>query len=449
MHIIVIVCDTLRRDFTGCYGNDWIRTPHIDSLAAEATVFDRAYIGSFPTIPQRAELMTGHHVFHTTGWAPLEPGEVPFQVLLRQQGYVTAMITDNIQYMAPGMNYHQGFDAYRYIRGHQADQWTTSHTPVEYPCDPRKLRQPEMLVVRHLTNARGRLYEREWHDPQTVQVALDWLEHNYRQEKSLLYLDLFGIHEPWDAPRYYSDLYDDPEYDGDDIILPRYDRSDYLTAEEIKHVRACYAGMITMTDRWLGRLFDKLRLLGLWEDTAILFTSDHGWYHGEHGYMGKHTVVEPALGWPLYNEVARVPLFIKVPGIAGGRRADALVQPVDLAPTVMELGGAAIPGGLHGDSLLPIVRGQASAVRDYAICSSRLSEDPDVRVFSTITDGQWVLVDAGAMDQAELYNVCDDPQQECNVLAEHRDVAERLYGAYLAQLVALGTSERKLELRRR
>ena len=184
MNIIVIVCDTLRRDFLGYYGNDrfWsaqnpsgghlaptkMRTPHIDRLASESLIFDNAFIGSFPTIPLRAELLTGKHVFHTTGWAPLEPGQATLQSYLQEQGYVTAMITDNVQYLNPGMNYHVGFDACQWIRGHQADRWRTYHKPIEFPCDPSKLRQPEMLVVPHLRNNRNRTHEREWHDPQTV-----------------------------------------------------------------------------------------------------------------------------------------------------------------------------------------------------------------------------------------------------------------------------------------
>ena len=82
-----------------------------------------------PFPPYRcAELMTGKHVFHTTGWAPLESGQTTLQSHLQLQGLRDAMITDNVQYLNPGMNYHVGFDACQWIRGHQADRWRT-HTP--------------------------------------------------------------------------------------------------------------------------------------------------------------------------------------------------------------------------------------------------------------------------------------------------------------------------------
>ncbi len=163
MHIILIICDTLRRDFLGCYGNDWVQTPNIDALARSSLVFDAAYAGSFPTIPHRADLMTGRYVFHTTGWAPLPPGSIRVQEYLRNAGYVTQLISDHIQYLGPGMNYHAGFMGQQWVRGHQGDPLTTDDEPVEWPCDPAKIRQPEQLLAPHLRNRKGRRFEREWH----------------------------------------------------------------------------------------------------------------------------------------------------------------------------------------------------------------------------------------------------------------------------------------------
>ena len=449
MNIIVIICDTLRRDFLGYYGNSWMQTPHIDRLAAQSLIFDNAFIGSFPTIPLRAELMTGKHVFHTTGWAPLEPGQTTLQSYLQLQGYVTAMITDNVQYLNPGMNYHAGFDACQWIRGHQADRWRTSHTPVEFPCDPAKLRQPEKLVVPHLRNNRNRTHEREWHDPQTIQAAIDWLEENYRHERFFLYLDLFGIHEPWDPPQHYVDMYD-PGYVGKKVILPRYDYAGYMSEAELRHCRALYAGMISMTDAWLGQLFAKLDSLALWDNTAILFMSDHGFYLGEHGYVGKHTVLNHKDGWPLYTTVAHVPLLLKLPGeatTAGGRRISDLVQPVDVMPTLLDLGGVTLPDGLHGQSLLPGLRGETGRRRDLAVSSPRLATDAEHRVFSSITDGNWTLIDGGSRDSWELYHLPSDPFQAENRVAEQPDIAERLHSEYIAYLKHIGTDGKKLALR--
>ena len=449
MNIIVIICDTLRRDFLGYYGNRRIHTPNIDSLAAQSLIFDNAYIGSFPTIPLRAELLTGQHVFHTTGWAPLEPGKTTLQSYLQEQGYVTAIISDNIQYLNPGMNYHTGFDACQWIRGHQADSWRTSHLPVEFPCDPAKLRQPDKLVVPHLRNNRNRTHEREWHDPQTVQAAMDWLEENYRQEQFFLYLDLFGIHEPWDPPQHYVDLYD-PGYVGEKVILPRYDYAGYMSDAELRHSRALYAGMITMTDTWLGYLFDALKRLDLWDNSAVLFMSDHGFYLGEHGYVGKHTVLDRRDGWPLYSTVAHVPLLLRLPThspASGARRVTQLVQPVDLMPTLLELGGASAPDGLHGRSLLPALRAEEGPQRELAVSSPKLDTDPDTTVYSSITDGEWALIDGGSRAGWELYHLPSDPAQAFDRVKEEKETAARLHGEYIAFLERIGTDSEKLRLR--
>lgn len=449
MNIIVIICDTLRRDFLGYYGNRSMRTPNIDLLAAQSIIFDNAYIGSFPTIPLRAELLTGQHVFHTTGWAPLEPGQTTLPSYLQEQGFVTAMISDNIQYLNPGMNYHVGFDAYQWIRGHQADAWRTSHSPVEFPCDPAKLRQPDKLVVPHLRNNRNRTHEREWHDPQTVQAAMDWLEENYRQERFFLYLDLFGIHEPWDPPQHYVDMYD-PGYAGEKVILLRYDYAGYMSDAELHHSRALYAGMITMTDTWLGYLFDTLKTLELWDNSAILFMSDHGFYLGEHGFIGKHTVLDRRDGWPLYSTVAHVPLLLKLPvdlPASGARRISQLVQPVDLMPTLLELGGVTPQDGLHGCSLLPALLGEGGPRRELAVSSPRLDTDPHTTVYSSITDGEWTLIDGGSRTKWELYHLPDDPTQSVNRVEECTEIAGRLHGEYIAYLERIGTAPEKLKLR--
>lgn len=449
MNIIVIICDTLRRDFLGYYGNNTMRTPNIDGLAAQSLIFDNAFIGSFPTIPLRAELLTGRHVFHTTGWAPLEPGETTLQSYLQEQGFVTAIISDNIQYLNPGMNYHVGFDACQWIRGHQADPWRTWHAPVEFPCDPAKLRQPEKLVVPHLRNNRNRTHEREWHDPQTVQAAINWLEENYLQEHFFLYLDLFGIHEPWDPPQHYVDMYD-PGYVGEKVILPRYDRVGYMSDAELRHSRALYAGMITMTDTWLGYLFATLKTLDLWDSSAILFMSDHGFYLGEHGFVGKHTVLDHKDGWPLYSTVSHVPLLLKLPGelsAARARRISQLVQPVDLMPTLLELGGGPPPEGLHGSSLLPSLRGEDGPLRELAVSSPRLVTDLDTTVYSTITDGEWSLIDGGSRAKWELYHLPSDPFQYVNRVEEDKNIATRLHGEYIAVLERIGTAADKIKLR--
>ena len=447
MNIIVIISDTLRRDYLGPYGNDWVRTPNLDAFAREATVFDRYYIGSFPTMPMRFDLMTGHYAFPELGWAPIPAGEIVFQRLLQDAGYVTMLIADHVQMLSPGYNYHQGFHGHKWIRGQAGEPFVTAPYPVELPCRPDKLRMPES-VRRHMRNVYRRASEEDYFVAQTMRAGMRWLEENRTHESFLLYLDTFDVHEPWDPPAWYVDMYD-PGYEGDVITYPRYDRCDYLSPAELQHCRALYAGEISLVDHWVGQVIDKVKRLGLWDSTAILFTSDHGYYHGEHGYIGKHTVLNRKEGWPLYEEVCHGPLILRIPGLAEGGRCDVLVQPVDITATLLDIGGVAAPPDRHGRSVLPALRGEADAVRDIAVSSHHLRSEADWRIYSTVTDGEWSLHYAADKAPPELYHLPADPSEQNNVFHEQSDLARRLHSRYVEILAAIGTPEATLELRRK
>jgi len=457
MNLLFIISDTLRRDYLSCYADTekvsglrgGVRTPHLDALAAESMVLDRAYEGSFPTMPTRSDIMTGNYCFHTYGWAPLPSGTATLQALFRKAGYVTQLITDHVQMLAPGMNYHQGFDGHWWIRGQVGEPYITAPATATLTCDPKKLRQPENWLEPYLRNISARRAEPDYAVCQTMAAACQWLEANRKHKRWLLFLDTFDVHEPWDPPPRYVDLYD-PGYQGDQVVYPRYDKAGYLTDAELRHVRALYAGEITMMDAWVGKVLAKVRDLGLWDETAIVFTTDHGWYHGEHGYIGKHTVLDWRDGWPLYEQVGHIPLIVRVPGLAPGR-SDALCQPVDLLPTLCELAGIPAPKGLHGSSFAGALRGEGRGPRLLAVNSHALRADPAWKVYSAITDGSWSLHYPGKgphKARPELYRLADDPGEQMDRFDENHDVAIRLHAEHVALLEQIGTPKDKLDPRR-
>jgi len=445
MNVIVIVCDTLRRDYLGLYGSDWVKTPRIDEFGSQAIVFDKAFIGSFPTMPMRQELMTAYHTFHTIGWAPIPEGTVTFQHVAKEAGYATAYVSDHMQQYDNQMNYHQEFDDVEWIRGQLPDKYITDPIPVTIPCDPAKMRPKAELIEQFLRNISIRKTEEDYFAPQTMLAAVRWLEANHRQ-RFLLYVDTFDVHEPWVPPQEYVDMYD-PGYEGDVVIYPRYDFAGYLSDAELHHVRATYAAAITLLDKYVGVLLDTVREIGLWENTIVCFISDHGWYFGEHNYIGKHTVLDHAKGWQFYNEVARIPLILHIPNLPKGRRVDALAQPVDVMPTVLEAAGLPVPEGIHGVSMLEAIEtGQPS--RSLAVCSATLTEDEAVRQYATVTDGRWTLIHGGRLGPAELYNIDADPRQSHDLRPQNPDIVERLHESYIRYLSNIGTREPKLKLRR-
>ncbi len=456
MNLIIIVSDTLRRDHLGFHGNQWISTPHLDRFAERCIVFDRAYIGSFPTIPHRTDLMTGRYCFTYTDWAPLARDIPVLSQALRQAGYLTYMIVDTPHMVRDGFYFDRGFSGWQWIRGQENDRYLTSPAQVAMPCAPEKLRATTVTVTQYLRNTSLRQHEDDYFAPMTMRTAEHWLEHNYRQQPFFLYVDTFDPHEPWDPPRYYTDMYD-PGYEGEEVTYPVYGPSAYLTPAELKHVRALYAGEVTMVDRAVGRLLQKIEDLGLLADTAIVFTTDHGFYLGEHNLVGKVVM--------LYQEVCHIPLMVHLPGGAGARRSAALVQPADIMPTLLELGRADDPATMHGRSLVPLLRGDDTPLRPVAVSSWAIIHEPKERAPlaadpydwfkqaagltpSTVNDGEWALI-CGARDVTpELYHLPSDPAQQRNVFADHKHHARRLHSAYIEFLESVGTNQVFVDRRR-
>ncbi|MBI4278779.1 MAG: sulfatase [Armatimonadetes bacterium] len=479
MNFVIIVSDTFRRDHLGCYGNPWIRTPHLDAFAARACVFDRACSGSFPTVPNRAELFTGRHVFTYYDWSPLPRGERVMAEMFGEAGYVTMMIADTPHPLRSGYHFDRGFAAWQWIRGQENDRYMSDPAEVTLPCAPHKLRKAETAVKQYLRNVSLRRHESDYFVAQTMTTAAHWLQRNYRRERFLLYVDAFDPHEPWDPPQWYVDLYD-PGYHGEEVIYPAYGRCDYLTERELQHVRALYAGEVTLVDRWAGALLRTIESLGLLDTTCVIFLSDHGLYFGEHGFIGKGIMDDRTFkAVPLYEEVIQIPMMIRVPGMRGRHRSETLAQPVDILPTILDLAGIDRPPVVQGRSLVPALRGEPVPGRvpgrDIAVASWSVIWGPGRP--STITDGEWVLIYSGAWaeggrrDQVietfavdsgfryempytddelrpELYHLRTDPRQERNAIGDHPEVARRLHAAYVEFLEKAGTAEEVLRHRR-
>jgi arylsulfatase A-like enzyme len=440
-NVLLVVSDTFRRDHLGAYGNDWIRTPALDRLAAQSVVFDNHLIGSFPTMPARADLLTGRLSLTFMTWGPL-PGDLPtLPALLSETGYLTMGIVDTPFYVRNGFGYDRGFQDFLWLRG-QGDA----------------KRMEERLDAR--STWRG---ESDRWVARTVTAAEEWLERHHR-ERFFLLVDVWDPHEPWNPPDYYTRLYA-PDYDGRETD-PCYDdwRAAGLTEDDVRFAHATYAGEVTMVDRWLGRLVDKLDVLGIAGETLVIFLSDHGYYFGEHGYLGK-SVWDAELGtqsWsPLYREIVRVPFFVRLPG-ANPRRTEALTTLVDVNATILDAAGVEPPDGLAGRSVLPVVRAETDDHRDLVVSGwpleyqkgritiavdswpRRVAHD---QPFTVTADGLSLVV-GGSEDDLELYDLAADPQEQHNVAPDRPADVERILEAALAELQRGGATPELLAPRR-
>ncbi|RJS87864.1 sulfatase, partial [Candidatus Bathyarchaeota archaeon] len=374
MNVIVLMEDSLRKDHLGCYGNKWIKTPNIDKFASDSIIFDFAYAEGLPTIPVRVAMLTGRYTLPFRGWQPLEQLDMVLPEILWDKGVTTALISDTYHMHKPQMGFSRGFDYVEWIRGQESDPWIVDPDVKvdlskysEKNWHPAYFGQPPSIVKRqfmqYLKNRAHWKSEEDHHIAQVIKSSIRWLEDkvsNGKRDRLFLMIDSFDPHEPWDPPSEYLDLYPVPEYDGLPITWGGGSVEDWTLAE-IRHVRAQYAGTVTLCDKWTGMLFEKIDELGLLENTAIIFLSDHGEPLGEHGIIKK---VRP---WP-YDELSHIPFIIRLPDKMGlkGKRIGSFVGVQDLAPTVLKLFEIDVPKIMQGRDLLPVIQDKEEG-KDFEI----------------------------------------------------------------------------------
>lgn len=431
MNVVWIISDTLRRDDVGCYGNKEIHTPAIDALAGKSVRFDGHYAASFPTMPTRADYLTGRWTCSFMEWEPLPKDLVILPTLLTQKRIHTAAVVDYDFYTRGGMGYDRGFVTF--IEDVPGQNYFQQRTQEERRAAWR--------------------FESDRPCPQVFIKATQWLEKHHKED-FFLYIDTHDPHEPWDAPEHYTELYW-PGYDGE-LIFPIYgywpDVPGY-TEEKVKKAHATYCGEVTMVDTWVGYFLRQLENMDLMEKTAIIFTSDHGFCFGEHGGLFGKMVSDKPSGvppwspggvlwdWvrsPLYEEMTACPLLIYLPGVAP-EVYKGLTSAVDLMPTVLDIMGQEIPAQVEGHSLLPMMQDTNLKGREFVISTQPFINPGDktslvdgtMRYLSAgsdtaVTTDEWSLL-YSVLGPPLLYHLASDPKQEKNVINEHPEVARELH----------------------
>ena len=356
MKTIVILMDSLNRHYLPAYGNAWVRTPNMDRLAARSCVFDNHYVGSAPCMPARHDLLTGRVDFLERGWSPVQPFDCTLPYLLGKHGVFSHMTTDHYHsFHLGGENYHAAYSSWELIRGQEHDVWESNLGPTE---EREHYGDDDAQYEKNRRRFHG---EEEFPSPKTLRHAANWVEQHHGDDNWFLLIDSFDPHEPFDYPdeaAVYPDDYHDKLF-----YWPQYAGSGQAPAAAMEHIRKRYATLVTMSDRWLGRLLDVLDAHHLWEDTMVILTTDHGHMLGEKGFYAKNYM-------PCYNEIYRIPLMISLPGMTKGTRHPALTQNIDLMPTILEFFGIdqrECWHPLHGASLLPLLRGEREKNHDAVI----------------------------------------------------------------------------------
>lgn len=394
---IMVMFDSLNRNYLPCYGCTNVVAPNFERLAERTACFENSYVGSLPCIPARRELHTGRYNFLHRSWGPLEPFDDSMPQILGENGIYSHLVSDHYHYWSDGgATYHPRYTSWEISRGQEGDAWKGIVRNSQVCLDGMPEALKKMAKRNHGRNrdhqdAVNREYmntEKMMSQTKTFANGLEFIKNNYGEDNWFLQIESFDPHEPFFASKRFRDMYPDPDYVGPEFDWPPYGpvKEDELKAE---HARKRYRALVSMCDYSLGLVLDAMDRYDMWKDTMLIVNTDHGYLLGEHGWWAKNFM-------PAYNEIARTPLFIWDPrcGIQGERRS-ALVQTIDLAPTLLDFFGVDIPKDMEGKSLKETVATD-KPIREYALFGYFGKQ-------VNITDGEYVYMREPAIADAPIF----------------------------------------------
>jgi arylsulfatase A-like enzyme len=379
--VIIVDVDTLRADHLGCYGYGRPTSPNIDAFAREANRFDWVFAQAPNTPPSQSSILTGLYPSahgRIQDAEVLPEGVVTLAEVMRDFGYRTAAFVDGAN-MSADFGMAQGFDEYDDEAG-------------------------GLKTIGPKVN--------EWLGQQA-------------SEGFLLFIHTYDAHAPYDdSPEPFNSMFlkglELPSEDFrkrmtrimEDRRLSKFtERPFCLSSAELEYAKATYDGGIRYVDEWFGSFCDVLRERGLYENSIIVFISDHGDEFEEHDSVFHER---------LYAAVTRIPLLIRLPGPPLGQVIEQTVESIDLMPTLLELVGASSPRFLHGRSLLPLIQGGVT------FDELAFSESPFFgrRIAVANRHHRLIFTESGAAD--ELYGYRSDPLEQKNRIGDDSQVAAGL-----------------------
>lgn len=366
-NVVVLTSDELRADCVGFMGNPVCRTPHLDRFAERATVFEWHFAVHGKCVPSRIAMMTGRYP-HTDGYRTifqhLPKGEPNLMSFLRRHGYETAVFGHN----------HVWDDLFcgeekEKERSEGAAEYHSFVKPFydlafEEHAVPAGREAVKCLIPEDGELHSGRIEGavRGFSDINRARQAVRFLrEVRDRKRPFYLHVNMGSPHPPYQVEEPFYSMYDRERLNVWPHELPknapkpmgwmREIRTGWnVTEEQLREIQAVYYGMVTRVDRDLGMVLECLEREGLFENSIIVFTSDHGDFAGQYGLVEKWDTC-------MADCILRVPLVVWAPGMPPGTRVTSLSEHTDVAATILELLGMRADWGMHGRSLVPVMRG--------------------------------------------------------------------------------------------
>lgn len=457
-NILWYCSDQQRFDTIGALGNPHIHTPNLDRFVGEAAAFTHAYCQSPICTPSRASFLTGMYPsavgVNGNGFRtfPQHYAERLLPRCLRDAGYDCGLIgklhlasaflrredrvDDGYDYFQYSHD-HKGANEYGNERGNEYVEWLKTRG-----IDPDSILKRRDVASRDEYRRAGRragfggltaptpqndnvpphLHQTHW----CTDKAIEFIQRNREADKPwLLSINPFDPHPPFDAPWQYYRRYDPQQLPGahvreGDLSHQRrleaagidfQTRAQPLDSLRHKEIQASYYAMIEFIDDEFGRLLDYLDAAGLRENTIVIYMSDHGEMLGDHGLLLK--------GCRFYEGLARVPLMISWRGQILPQQSDALIELLDIAPTLYELLGMETPAWLQGRSVAAGLREGMDKHRDFVRCEYYAATNhPDETHATMYRDRRWKLVAYHQKQICELYDLAADPWEHHDLSAD-------------------------------
>jgi arylsulfatase A-like enzyme len=395
-NILILLADDQRADAIGCSGNQQIKTPHIDRLAAFGFRFANSYVmgGHHGAIsaPSRAMLLSGKNLFNVYDKIK---GIKTIPMHFAENGYVTfgtgKWHNEKSAFEASFQNGESVF------LGGMADHF---NIPVAHLETDGKLSAPE---------------KKGFSTDLFAAAAVDFIEayaNGDRKNPFFCYVAFTVPHDPYSPRTDYIDRYspDSMTLPGNFMPLHPFAFDDLMVRDEnllpwprppekVREALADYYGLITHLDEKIGEIINSLKNNGLYDNTIIVYAADNGLAIGSHGLLGKQN---------LYEHSMKVPLIISGPGIPKGKVSDALVYLFDIYPTLAEVCSLPSPEGIDGKSLVPVISGKSDEVRPSLFTVYRTT----VRAVRT---KDWKLIRYPERDHTQLFNLVKDPLELTNL----------------------------------
>ena len=435
----------------GAYGNPQVRTPNLDKFAAQGMRFDRAYCNSPVCTASRQSFITGRYprtIGVTQLKTPLPENGVTLAEVLRRAGYNTAAI-GKMHFNSP---LKHGFDQLIDLPQHQAWLRAKGKTalPVGVEVQPpwKPFKDPASIWLNSAGQPFGAV-DADMPGTYFAQQAANFLR-DHKDKPFFLITSFYEPHSPFHFPVEYRDRHKSKEFQApkvgpeDDWQIPKIFR--HLTDHEKQGIIAAYYTSSEFLDRNIGTVLDALEKSGQAENTLVVYLGDHGYMLGQHGRFEKHCGYEPAV---------RSPLLIRFPAkIKPKQSTKALVEFIDVYPTILDYAGVPIPPNVQGKSLVPVLSGKTKRHREQVFIEYSENEEAYIRtdrwkfIYSTgkrVREDGYVTETPLPGQTIQLFDLEQDPDELTNLAGKNK--YSTLVGDFTAQLAAhLKRTERQPEL---